>query len=249
MNCISRRRTVVAIGVCCVVGLSMATLARAATFSYTQASVTYTVAEADAFLSGGSAGNTVNMDNPGQFWAQNTGGNQNGLYNWRDFASLWFNAPAGTVASDRDTFEVSNQPQGVPNLRTTINGLASRDYEVYLVHLVRTDGNHAANASLRADIDTGQAAPATLQDELSPGIVITPFTGSVFAVALQPLGQITGTSFSVLVGPTSIPYVSGVRGDYIGVAFAAVPEPSVIGLAAFSVLGLSACGWRKRRGA
>src|SRR3954470_16472702 len=102
MNRMSRVQGAAAVGLCCNITLSMCTFSLGGTFSYTQGSRTYTVSEADPFLSGGSAGNTVDMNNAGQFWAQNTGGNQNGLYNWRDFASLWFNAPTGTAAGDRD---------------------------------------------------------------------------------------------------------------------------------------------------
>jgi hypothetical protein len=229
-----------------IVGLTLVNLAQGATFTQLVLGNNYTVVEADPFLSGGAAGNTVDMNNPGQFWAQNVGGNVNGLYSWRDFGNIHFNAPAGTLAADRDLFEVGGQPNGVPNLRTTISGLVNGSYNVFLVHIVRTDGS-SLNASLLADIDLGQVAPTTKRDETSAGIIVAPFANGVYSVALQPLGSISGTSFSALVGPTSIPYPAGVRGDYIGIAYAPVPEPAAIALGGIGMISMLSYGLRKRR--
>jgi hypothetical protein len=177
--------------------------AHALTYNFTHNAVTYTVVEPDPFLSGGVAGNTVNMNNPGQFWAQSTGGNIDGLYHWRDFGGLNLNAPA--PASERDLFEISSQDVMPPDLWTTISGLANNTYDVYLALLVEASRpeNPIHPATLGADIDVGQAAPTTLRGpRTQSGIIVTDIIiGGGYEVALAPLGTVTGTEIKVLVGP------------------------------------------------
>jgi hypothetical protein len=190
----------------CLIGMGICGSAHAATYTYTFNAVTYTVVEPDPFLSGGSAGNTVNMNNPGQFWAQNVGGNQNGLYSWRNFGTYNLNAPK--PAGDPDLFEIGGQTVAPPDLRTTITGLPSATYDVYLAFTVEpfVPSNPVAPATLAADLDVGQASPKTLRGGRSqPGNIQTGYTGDgnpvQYELALAPLGTVTGTTIKVLVGP------------------------------------------------
>lgn len=205
----------VSLSALCLAGLSFSNFSFAATFSYTQNAVTYTVVEADPFLSGGSAGNTVNMNNPGQFWAQNTGGNQPGLYNWRDFGGMWWNQPAGAAQSDRDLFEVSSQTVAPPNLRTTVN-VPNGTYDVYLAFMVEADrpSNPIPAATFAADLDVGQTKPTTMRGgRTQPGLILTGLLqgGGGYEIAMAPLGTVTGTSISAIVGPM---WAGDLNGDY-----------------------------------
>src|SRR3954451_18064187 len=190
----------------CLVGMSICGTIRAGTYTYTLNSTTYTVVEPDPFLSGGSAGNTVNMNSPGQFWAQNAGGNLNGLYSWRNFGTYNLNAPK--PVTDPDLFEIGGQDVLPPDLRTTISGLPNATYDVYLAFTVEPfiPSNPVAPATLAADLDVGQAGPTTLRGpRAQPGIILTGYTGVgnpvQYEFALAPLGTVTGTTFKVLVGP------------------------------------------------
>jgi len=223
----------------CILCAAMASSASAAMFNFTLNSVTYTVVEADGFDSGGVAGNTVNMDNPGQFFSHTPTAapfNADGLWRWRDFGGMWFNQPAGTVQSDRDLFEVSNQAVAPPNLRTTAN-VPNGSYDVFLAFLVNATG--VPDATLVSDLDTGQSAPTTIRGpRTQPGIILTGVSvgGGGYEVAFAPLGTVTGSAFSVLAGPSKKPYPSGERGDYIGVAYVAIPEPGMLMLSAIGAL-------------
>ena len=59
--------------------------AAAATFTFTSGTDVYTIVEADPFLVDGSAGNTVRIDTPGQFWATGQSSNTDALWHWRNF--------------------------------------------------------------------------------------------------------------------------------------------------------------------
>lgn len=187
----------------CFAGVAICGSARALTYNYTFNSVTYTVVEPDAFLSGGAAGNTVNMNNSGQFWAQNVGGNLEGLYHWRDFGGMNLNAPA--PASARDLFEISSQVNPMPDLRTTVSGLPNGTYDVYLAMMVEPNrpSNPVPPATITADLDVGQAKPTTLRGpRTQPGLILTGVGApDNYEVAFAPLGTVSGTSIKVLVGP------------------------------------------------
>ena len=147
-------------------------------------------------------------------------------------------------------FEVSSQTPAGPNLRTTVS-VPNGTYNVYLVQMIA--GPNAVTAGLDAallgDIDVGQAAPTTQRDSTQAGVIrsgifVTAATPN-FELALSPLGQVTGSSISVLVGPPHSPNNFGVRNDYIGIAYAAVPEPSSILI--MSICAFSAIGVRRNR--
>ena len=182
--------------------------AHALTYNFTHDFVTYTVVEPDPFFSGGTAGNTVRINNPGQFWAHDAPANIDGLYHLRDFNALWLNQPAGAAQGDPDLVEISGQDVMPPDLRTTISGLPNNTYDVYLFMLVEAlrPDNPIHPATLGADLDIGQSAPTTLrggrsqQGMINTGIIITPDNPG-YEVALAPLGQVTGTEIKVLVGP------------------------------------------------
>lgn len=174
--------------------------------------VTLTVVQADGFNSGGTAGNTVQTPSPGDsFSTNNTPAAGDGVWHWRDFGSMnLFGVPdPGAV----DLLE-ANPARLAPELRTTISGLASDTYEVYLVYTTRPDGGETPQ--LLADIETGGVTAATTLRQRNAATVSSGRTAAaVWEISLQPLGQITGTSFNVLVAtsPTST------RGDYIGIAY------------------------------
>ena len=125
-------------------------------------------------------------------------------------------------------------------------------YDVFLVETVRpTDSNLDF---VRADIETlAQTTPTTNRLYDSNTFILTGYNGSggnsVFKFALAPLGQVTGTEFSVLVGKGTVPPMTD-RSHYMGVAYrfvSEVPEPSTLALLGCGLLGLLAYAWRKRR--
>jgi hypothetical protein len=194
--------------------LAISNSARAATFDYTLSGATYTVVEADPFFSGGSPGNTVNMNDPGQFWAHTPTSapfNADGLYRYRDFGGMWWNQPAGTAQSDPDVFEVSSQTGAPPDLRTTVT-VPDGTYDVYLALLVEQPGVHAA--TLTADLDVGQAKPTTLRGpRTQQNMILTGQSvgGGGYEIAMAPLGTVSGTSIKVLVGPM---WIGDLNDDY-----------------------------------
>jgi hypothetical protein len=176
--------------------------------------VTFTLTEADGYNSGGSPGNTVSIASPGAFFSGLSFGAGSGLWNWRDFASL--NLSGGPNPGGLDLLETTPS-YGAASLRTTIASLPTGTYEVCLVQTHRTDG---ILAGLLADIQTGGVTgPTTLRRGDVGGIPTGIIWAGIWSIDLQPLGQITGSSFSVLVGSAS-----GVeRGDYIGLAYRLAP--------------------------
>ena len=176
--------------------------------------VTLTVVEADGFNSGGTAGNTVQTPSPADPFSTNSVPSAgDGLWHWRDFASMnLFGVPdPGGV----DLLETA-PARLAPELRTSISGLAADTYEVYLVYTTLNTTGSGENPQLLADIETATVTTAATVRQRNSSTVATGRTaGSVWDISLQPLGQVTGTSFNVLVAtsPTST------RGDYIGIAY------------------------------
>jgi hypothetical protein len=179
---------------------------------------------ADAFVTNTvAAGNTVNLSNPTAPFAILNTGSVPGFWNYRDFASMDLYS-AGT-STNLDLMETgSGNAAGLPTLKTTITGLSPANYEVFLVHNWRP--NLGEQPGFRADLELNGITDATTirrQTVNFAGTLRTAKTASsgVFEVVLQPLGQVHGTNFSVLL--RNIDNLS--RGDYYGLAYRAVDAP------------------------
>ena len=199
---------------CILIFLGLAPLAEAATFPLTVTNallgpnpVTLALTEADGFNNGGSWGNTVRITNPGTFFSGSVA--TPGQWTWRDFANL--NLSGGPNPSGLDLLETTPS-YGSPSLRTTIPGLPADTYQILLVQTYRA--NWPAVGVL-ANLETnGVTAPTTLRLR-NASTIPTGVSVAGWDIDLIPLGQITGTNFSVLIGSAA-----GVeRGDYIGLAF------------------------------
>lgn len=208
------------------------------------ASGTWSFVAPDAFLSGGAAGNTVEVANPSNAFAVQ-GATVPSYWDWRNFASLdLYYQQFGHTTSDYEVYETSGAAQQAPTLRTTISGLAAGVYEVCVVHLAYDNGGTLPG--LLANIDpTGTGTTATTLVEqgantLYTGLGVQPASVPPYVlawdVALEPLGsvQANGGNISVLVGDAGS-VVS--RGDYLGVAYQAEPlgPPSILTQPANSV--------------
>jgi hypothetical protein len=202
----------------CLAAVTLCNSSWGYTFDRTFDGVTYTIVEADPFLSGGSPGNTVNMNNPGQFFAHPELGPPfyfDGLYRWRDFG-LNVNVPPA-AASEPDVFEIGGQDVAPPDLRTTISGLPNATYDVYVAFMVEPNrpSNPVPPATITADLDVGQAKPTTLRGPRGQqGLILTgqPPIPETYELALAPLGQVTGTEIKVLAGPM---WLGDVSDDYM----------------------------------
>ena len=180
--------------------------------------VTFTLTEVDAFSSSGTASNTVSIADPGAFFCET--GWPTTYWQWRDFSDL--NLSGGSNPGGLDLLEGDSGRSSAPDLRTTIAGLAAGTYEVYLVQI----GSPNLTAGLRADLETaGVTAPTTFRTRDASSIYSGRSVGSGYwVVDLDPLGQVTGTSFSVLVG---VPGPGVNRGDYIGLAYRLASNVSI----------------------
>jgi hypothetical protein len=173
-----------------------------------------TYVQADAFLFGGTPGNTVAVTNPTVEFAVE-GAQIGGYWNYRDFGGLDM---FGLNTGDPDLLEADSVATG-QTLRTTISGLTEAIYEVYVVQTYNSGG-----VGILADIETGSTTNATTLRQRNSSTIRTGIgiQNMAWEVDLQPVGQVSGSGFSLLVGPAS-----GVsRSDYLGVAYRlASPSP------------------------
>jgi hypothetical protein len=170
---------------------------------------------ADAYTNSGTAGNTVALLNPTAPFAVLNNGATPGSWNYRDFASLDLYSP--DTSANLDLLETgSGNSAGLPTLQTTLSGLPAAIYEVFLVHNWRPDAGE--QPGFKADIQLPGVTDATTvrrQTVNTNGTLRTGKTVSVFEVVLQPLGQVSGTNFSVLLKNID----ASSRGDYYGLAY------------------------------
>lgn len=150
-------------------------------------------------------------------------------------------------------------------LKTTVSGLAPGTYDVYAFYW-SDSSNWRMQASLTDN--PGGDLPLYIFQPLTPGVVQhytgadasvgsatlanNPFATNVLVAEgnrrmLQiPLGQVTGTSFSVYVDDSSIQADQNERTWYDGVGYSFVPEPSSLALCSLT-FGLTLIVGRSRR--
>lgn len=208
--------------------------ASAATFAWSDGSISYTVVEADPFASGGSAGNTTAVG--GGFFSA-TGQSATTMRD-RTIAPFVTGYESITGATDR----VFDNTDAGPEMVTTVSGLAAGQYNVYAVYIYRSDGVNQI-AALRANLGGTIADAGTiLLDQTTVAATMSPGTPPDWSVGLG-LVDTTGlgaTGFTVNIDDNEAAGPTSNRIDYIGLAYApvAVPEPSSAALLGLGGLAL-----------
>lgn len=169
-----------------------------------------TIVESDPFKDGDTPGNTVGVDASGSAWASTSTSNTDGL--WRERAFPTGYAALHASATDR-VYEVASTDKGTaPEVVTTVSGLPSASYEVYLLHVYRNDGSSDASRTL-ADL----ASPPTILCGESNQAASLSEVG-VWGTALTYLGIAEGDTISVYIDGTT----NGNRNDFHGIAYKVV---------------------------
>ena len=206
----STKSKIVLKGLCLLIVSCMACMLHGATFTVNTAELgDITIVEADPYKSGDTPGNTLRVDGEG-FWGTTTANGGDNL--WRERAISAFTTGYESLAGATDRlYEVDgNDRLNAPELVTTVAGLNSSSYEVFLIYVYRNDGNSAD-----AEILGGLESPAaTLCNHNSFVSTLGTATG-VWSVGVTPIGTVVGDTLTVYAKGTT----AGGRCDYIAVAY------------------------------
>jgi hypothetical protein len=188
------------------------------------AGVPFTYVPADAFIWGGTAGNTVQVTNPTVDFAV-LEVSVPGYWNYRDWSGLnLFGGANDPAAPDLLQCNAASAPN--PMLRTTVTNLPAGPYEVYLVQL--DDASQHSHPRVFANIETASVTNATTDRSANFAPVRTGMTTpNNYEVVMHPLGQVSGTGFSVLVAQYAID--PSQVGLYLGLAYRLAPATVAIG--------------------
>jgi hypothetical protein len=158
--------------------------------------------------------------------------------------------PSGTITltASNNVFEStgnSNPSDNVPRVVTTISGLASNTYNVWVLYWIDQAGSPwRIRAGLTDSVDPlplfiggGAGTPPTNE----PAGAVDSANRVLWKASL---GQVTGTSINVYVEDAPAT-TNNERTWYDGVAYEAVPEPSALALAMAGAAGV--LGLRRRR--
>jgi hypothetical protein len=219
--------------------LTPAAILRAASFDATFGSVQLTIVETDTFKNGDPGGNTQRVDGSGAFWASTSNSQSDGLWQQRAFSAFATpytaagfrpaELPAAqifeVVGADIDTF---NGAAPAPALRTTISGLTSARYEIFLVYMTRHDGN-AANARITATLNTAVTPTSTIYDHTNATVALA--GTSVWDAAIASLGIINNATdfFVEVAGYPFDATAPSRRCDYVGVGYRIAPPVAIPG--------------------
>ncbi|MBI9019398.1 MAG: hypothetical protein JEZ07_19285 [Phycisphaerae bacterium] len=201
---------IMTIELCLLLVFCMGSMLHAATFTVTTPELgNLTIVEADPYKSGDTPGNTLRVDG-GTFWGTTVASGTDNL--WQERTITPFNTGYQLVAGATDrVYEVtSDERANAPELVTTVTGLASLNYDVYLVHSI-DDGHASQIARMLGGL---QASPAIICDKTTIVSRIGTSTGD-WAVGVSFLGTVVGDTISVYAKGIASSY----RNDYIGLAY------------------------------
>lgn len=136
-------------------------------------------------------------------------------------------------------------------LETTVSGLPSNTYDVYVFYLTSTGNQTDANWDIEAQVGPNPPVIAAgLGDGIDPGTLdfavapTTAFQNGAIQMRAIHIGTVTGTEFKVFISaPDTVTGGGEPRTWYDGVGYAVVPEPGSLALIAMGGL----CVLRRRR--
>ncbi|MCK4999532.1 MAG: LamG domain-containing protein [Anaerohalosphaera sp.] len=201
-------------GMCLLIVSCMACTLYGATFTVNTPELgDLTIVEADPYKSGDTPGNTLRVDGAGVWASTSTSGTDN---LWRERAISAFKTGYDTLAgaSDRVYEAQGNDRVNAPELVTTVTGLASSSYDVFLVHIYRLDTS-TDTARLLGGLE---ADPTFICDRLTYVSQLGTATGT-WGVGVTPLGTVVGDTITVYTKGT----FAANRCDYVGLAYRYTP--------------------------
>jgi len=194
----------------------------------------YNIVEIDPFASGGSAGNTTAVG--GGFFSA---GSQSAT-TMRDRAVSAFNTSYEGIAGA--TNRVFDNTIAGPETITTISGLATGQYNVYVVYLYADPNGTQGDNAMGLQTKLNGSVDGTVYNVLNITEKMALNTNTSWAVGLAPIGTtatgVTGFTVNLDDAETGVSPTQN-RIDYIGVAYTAVPEPSsaaLLGLGGLSLI-------------